>query len=686
MAYNPDDEQKVLQDYNEYYDEAIQDWSVYLSEAHKDLAFFVGNQWSSADKGFLQQEGRNAYVFNNIRRIIKQITGYQRKNRLSSICSPVEPNDQEVSDVMTDVLLYVMNRSGGYNVLSDAFEGALVTGFNLISLYMDYSADPVNGDIKICREPFNSFIIDPNFSKLDLSDCRYIIRRRYVDKDTVKLLLPGKEKEIDELSPSSGKDGKFGYMSYSMKSNTKGLYRYDEFWRRVTKKGYMLIDQETGQTRKWKGKKKQLDEFLAQYPNITVQTIYEPSVEMHVILEDKVMLTSDDSYGVNDYPFVAVIGNYSPEYDDYQYKLQGVVRGLRDAQEELNKLRSKASDIITSQVNSGWIVKEGSVKNPKDLFKTGQGVVIETSRNAMPGDVAKIQPAELSQGISLMISALQSDIMTLAGSSEELMGSAEGGNTEVSGTLSAQRAANSLVTLQSLFDNLNFAQQQLSKKIINMILANWNEAKVSRITNREIPQGIMGNIDIGQYDIQCKQATLTESQRTLEYMQLLEAQRVGVQIPQRALLRALPITNKSELMKDFEAEQQAAQEQQQKIAEQEALALRLGNASVASQLSLSTEREARAKADVGLLIERTSESVVNQSQGVLNQVRAASEIMGMRQDQLMSAIQFVMGLNEQANIKDKTRELTSSIEAEMPSSEAQQSAQPQQPQQPQQMM
>jgi len=91
---------------------------------------------------------------------------------------------------------------------------------------------------------------------------------------------------------------------------------------------------------------------------------------------------------------------------------------------------------------------------------------------------------------------------------------------------------------------------------------------------------------------------------------------------------------------------------------------KLSEAEIVSKLSLSTEREARAKADIGLLIERTSESKQNQSEAVLNQVKAAAEIQGMEQDQLMSALQFVMELQAKAEIDDKEREIVSSNVAE----------------------
>lgn len=638
------DERSILNDYDELYREASEEWSPFLAEAYRDQGFQLGNQWKGSDKSFLRAEGREAYVYNKTRTIINQISGYQKKNRLASVCMPQESRDQAKSDFASDILMYVMQKQGGYNTLSSAFEGALVTGINMMSLWMDYSQDPVNGQIKIDREPYNSFLIDPNFTKLDLSDCRYIMRRRYVDKGTAKSLIPNKASFIDGLTASPN-DGKYQYMQQSRRGSLDDLLRYDELWKRTTRKVHLIIDNRTGEVERWKGSKKELDAFKEQLPFITSKSIFEPTVELNVILEDKVVFTGVDPYGTGEFPFVPALGYYTPEYDLFEYKLQGVVRGLRDAQEEYNKMRSKAADIIKSQVNSGWMVREGSVKNPNDLYKTGQGVVIERSLDSQPSDVQKMQPAELSNTFPLMINDLEGQIMALAGVSEELMGQGEGGNTEVSGTLAKQRAANSLVTLQGLFDNLNHSQKLLGEKVLKLALSNWTPEKMMKITGKEIPEGITA--DSNQFDIIVKQTVLTDTQETMAYYQALEAKRLGINIPDSFIIQMMPIANKTELMQAFSQEAEQAQQQQAKIIEQEEMINKMQQAKIISDLSLATERRARAEADVGLLRSRTSESIENITDAQLNRAKTITEIQGQKQAGQLQAINFVKDMHNE---------------------------------------
>ena len=644
-----DSNNAIIKERNAVYEEAMQDWSVFIPEAYKDLSFYLGDQWSDSDKQYLRDSKRKAYVFNNIKRFVQQVTGYQRKNRLASICDPIEEKDQAVADINTDILLYIMQRCGGYNKLSDAFEGACITGIDLMSVWIDYSVDRIDGDIKISREPFNQFILDTKFTQLDLSDCRYILRRRYLNNDECVALIPGKSSEIQEMKPTGIQDGKFTYMPASRKGIESGLFRYDEYWKRVTRKKKLLIDGMTGESVIWNGTNAALKQYLSDYPFVEAQDITVNGVNLCITIDDVVMYDDIEPTGIDNYPFALVLAYHYPQYDKYDYSIQGIVRQLRDSQEECNRMMSKASDIIHSQVNSGWLVTEGSVTNPEDLYKSGQGVVIERKRTSQPSDVTKIMPAELSQAIPAMIEMLQRNILELGGGNQELLGVAEGGNTEVSGILAKQRSANALVTLQMLFDNLSLSQKILSEICIR-IAQKWSPAKIQRITGKHVPEGY-NDVDMSKYDVVVKETLLTDTQRNIHYLQLIEAKKAGIPIPDSAMLKALPITNKTELLQEFQQEQEFAKQQQVKINAQEELQFKIANAKIIADLSLATERRARAEADIGLLKSRTSESIQNIADAQLTQAKTITEIQGAEQSQLKEAIDTVLALQDRLQQK-----------------------------------
>jgi hypothetical protein len=634
-----------VREWQQHYEEAMELQAEWYQEAYKDLRCHLGDQWDHDDLAYLKDEGRHAFVYNKTRRNVKLVTGYQRKNRLSFYCRPQEGDDEYTSELMSDVMIWAANKDNMYNKISTAFEGCAITGLNMASLWMDPSEDPVNRDIRLAIDPFNSFVMDPYWSKMDLSDCRYIMRRRYINQDEAIALVPTERKDILGMSPMPP-DGKFIYMPYSRKGVAGDLYTYDEYWTRKMKRVKMLIDNATGEFRLWKGSDSALGQFLRKYPQVEMIETYQKSVELNIIINGQLVWTGPGPEGLKDYPFVPIVAFHHPEFDDYALRLQGIVRPMRDPQKELNIRRSSMADIWSSNVNSGWIFKEGAVKNPLDLYKTGQGVLIQLDRNSQPGDLERVKPGEIPQSFMAYSEVIDSDINTIPGINEELLGVADGGNSEISGVLAKVRSANGLTILQDLFDNLSLSQKMIGQKMLELIQANFSREKIQRITNKEVPEEIFEE-GYSKFDCVVGEGMLTDTQRSLYYAQLVQAVNSGINIPQSAIIDALPISNKSELMKKFEEEEQQKQEQKKVIDEQQEMNLKLANAKIVSDLSLAKEREARIISDISLAQERSSEASENIAQAALAKAKTISEISQMEDDRILKVLSFVNMLENQ---------------------------------------
>jgi len=659
-------DETLKKDRDDSYDEASQLWSETTEESYKNLKFYVGDQWSNEDKISLREQGRNAYVFNHARRIIKMASGFQRKNRLSSICQPVENSDDYTAELLTDCLIWQMQYEDGYNILSDAFEKSLVTSQNLISVYMDHSKDLVNGDIKMSREPYNSYLLDPYFTKRDLTDCRYLMRRRFIDKNQGKMLLPDSANDIDKL-PVGINDNKFNYMSYSRKDRAN-LLAYDEYWRQTTKKKNVLIDKLNGENTIWKGSDSQLKEFLIEYPWITSQKTWVPCIELAVFVQDELMWHGDNPYDIDCYPFVPVICFYEPEYDDYKYKMQGLMSCMRDAQEEFNKTRSSLSDILRSQANSGWIVKSGSVTNKADLYKTGQGVVIERTISSEPSDLTKIPAGDVPPGLPQFIEALASDIIQLTGANEELLGITNGSDVEISGVLAKMRAYNAVTTMQDIFDNFSFSQKLLGNVTIKMIQSNWEPEKIERITGKKVSEEFY-NKNFGKYDCVVKEGLLTDTQRQLAYAQGLAARQAGINIPDQFFIDNITIANESGLKEAYAQEAEAAKAQQAAAMEQEELLKGLEKSKIISDLSLAAERRGRMVADTALARERVAAASLDRAKTVSEIAEAGAKMKEADVNLLSNQIQQLSQLmalekeSQSMDVKEAVNEAYQEVQA-----------------------
>lgn len=660
-------DQNIIKEFDELYNEAYRSWDAFYPEAETDMRFYLGDQWNAQEKRELFQEGRNAFVFNRVRRNINMLTGYQRKHRLSSVVSPIENSDQQTADQLSQLLLYSMNYGDAYRIISDAFGGAMKTGWNLLSVWMDYRDDPVNGDICFGREPYNGFICDPYFTKLDWSDCNYIIRRKYLSPEQVASLLPHiKEKEIYELWRTGwSRDDKFTWLPYQNQPNGEDLMAYNEMYQQKWKQIPFLVDMETGDFMEFDVPKERQKAMLELYDNLKIMKRPKRYIERHIIVNDVVMKQDINPYGLNEYPFVPVVGIWEPESDQWELKLQSLVRCMRDPQREANRRRSQMIDVLDSQINSGWIANENSVVNPRSLFQTSQGKVIWRREDAPPGALEKIPPAQIPPSMFQLQELFDRDMTEIVGVNDAAFGIAESGNE--SGIMMMLRQGAAIVNLQDVFDNLRFSQKSLSQKVLKLI-QQWTPNKIKRIINQEPTQEFYSK-EFMKYDISVQEGVLTDTQRQMNFRQMVDLYQLtggpqGSPITPQMLYNAAPLQGKSETNREIEAnhqqQQQQAQMQQQQAQKMEQIQQALvqsqldyNKASSIEKIAGSKERFSRSVANMSLVDERSARAIDDRAQASLDRSKAMQELSKMSDEQIIRAIQITKMMEESARLKEE---------------------------------
>jgi len=644
----------VVQDFDTFYEEAYSAWNPFYPEAERDLKMYLGDQFDQQEKRDLFQEGRSAFVFNRIRRSINMITGYQRKHRLSSVVAPIEDSDQKTADQLSQLLLYVMNYGEGYQIISDCFGGALKTGFNLASIWVDYRDDPVNGDIRFSREPYNSFITDPYFTNLDFSDCGYILRRKYLNVDHAASMLPGQEKEVYKLFKiGHERDDKFSWLPYQRQPGGQDMMAYNEMYQQKWRNIPMLVDMETGETTEFDVPPERIKPFLDQYPQLKIVKKPKRYIKRDIILNDELMRSDENPYGLNEYPFAPCMAIFEPESDLWDLKVQSLIRCMVDPQREANRRRSQMTDLLDSQINSGWIANENSVVNPRSLFQSSQGRVIWRREDAEPGALEKIQPAQIPPSMFQLQELYDRDIIEIAGINDAAFGITE--NAQESGVMMMLRQGASIINLQDLFDNLRLFQKSISKKVLKLI-QQWKPQKVKRILNEEPTQEFY-NAEFTKYDVTVQEGILTDTQRQMYFRQLVDLRQLGAPVTGEMLAKAAPIQGKSDYAEELAAmeKQQAQQAQQQQQIEQQVMQTQsqMAQAKALSDVALSKERFTRAVANMGLEDERASKAVENRADSALQRVRAIKELQSIDDDRIVKYIQLIQMMEEMNRVKEE---------------------------------
>jgi hypothetical protein len=630
----------------------------FWSEADIDSRFKAGDQglWNDI-YGNLPAFRRRVFNFNRIRRICNLITGYQRRNRKSTIVVPIENSDEQTADQFTKVMLWAMQNDNTLETVSEAFDGAITTGMNLLSVWMDYRNDPINGDIRIDNVSYNGYLIDPFFSKHDLSDCNFIWTRKRLTKTMIRSLLPNRREEIDKMSANSINDGKFQFQPEAYNYGMQDLLTYDEYWYRDFRKQQLIVDVRTGETLEWTGNEDNLKRYLTAFPELTVIENQIQTCKLGIVVQGQVMYHGPNPMGIDLYPFVPVLAYYEPQIPYFPWRIQGVVRGLRDSQYLYNRRKAIELDILESQINSGWKYKENALINPDDVFLSGQGRGLALKETANMADVERINPPQVPPSMIELSKILGDEIQQISGVNEELLGSA---TDEKAGILSMLRQGAGLTTLQVLFDQLDGSQKLLGRIFLNLIQNNFSPGKVKRIIGEE-PAPQFYNRAFGKFDAAIEDGLNTSTQRQMQFQQLISLRELGIPVPTDLLIETSTIQNKKELIdgirKQEEQQQQMQQMQLQLSVEEQKARIKDLEAKSEANMGLGLERAARVQENRALAIERLAEAEKDRDLGTLHKVQAMKELESMDLSHLEKLLQLSEMLKQSSSSQSKEDEI-----------------------------
>lgn len=611
----------IVSDFTQDYNRAYMLLNTYYAEAYRDVGFYLGNQWSLDQMKYLNEERRNSFTFNKIRKIVNMVSGYQKAHANSSIVIPLEDGSAQTADQLTELLRHVM-QPNGYRLISKAFLGSLCSGLSWISPWIDYRGDYVNGKIDFHLDNWNDVIWDPFSTKFSLEDATFCARRKYLSKDQIKSLVPGCEREIDAMGYGN-RDEKFTYEPYARQWGLQELLAYNEYWKQRYKKGWLLIDKVTGEQKPWKGDEKRLKMMQQFFPNLTVIEGYYKTVEYNVIVENRLLYSGEDPWGIGEYPFVPFYTVFDPSYDLFQWKIQSLVRVLRDPQEEYNMRKSKLLDIVDSQIGSGWKVKSGAVSNPKSLFQSGQGKVVFFNPGFEVADAERIEAPNIPESLFALQESFDKDMTDIVDISNMNVDDTD----RMSAVLFQMKQALGMMGLGPIFDNLREAQYLLSKKVLKMI-QNYTPEKVERII-KQTPTPEFYNKTFLEYDVDIVESVMTDNQKQQAFLQAWTMKMGGAQVPDEMLWELSPFPIQKKFMEKIQAQSEAQQAAAQQEQEDKQRVNKLLEAKAFGDVALGEERLSRIKYDAALSEERLAAAQEERARSVLDVVRASKEFQEM---------------------------------------------------------
>ncbi len=595
--------QALYADFRQAHDMSWRQMDRFYHEADRDLRFYLNDQMDSQEEEYLKRQRRNALVFNKIKRVVNLVSGYQRAHRKAFRVEPRSAGDAQAVQAAHQLgkgLHTHMMAQSGYELLSKVFEqGPVKSGFGLVNLWNDFSTDPINGNLTISYVPWTSCFIDPQFTQLDLRDCSYMGRRAWVSKEEAKAIVPWAKNDIENLPKGGRRDMLFPYIKRIWNMTDQDLHALDEYWRLDHREVRIVIDTRNGRWREWpeEAGDERLSALLESQPALKVKEHIKRSVKVTYFLDGEMVYDGLDPLGIDDYNFVPFVGFFDYEHHDWQNKLQGVIRPLRDPQVESNRRRSKMLDILDSQISSGYIVEEDAPVDPEAPYQTGQGKVI-WARSGKGDRIWPQRAGDVPQGLFRMAATMDNDIMEIGGINPDMLGQSAEGEERSNSTLSATRRQQGLMTLQELFDNYYESKTILGKKMLRAMQENWTRFKVSQVIQEEPVPAFFASRELDN-TVSVEDAPMTTTQKSLEFMQKFELKQAGAPIPWKSVLINAPLEGKEELLQQVE---QAEQMQSQ-------------------------QAEIQQKLEAAKLQEDIAGAQEDRSQAKLNQAKTAAEVL-----------------------------------------------------------
>jgi len=487
--------QKRLSQIREWYDQEMRLQSANRYQMALDEDYYDSMQWSVEDAQVLMDRGQAPLVFNEIKPTIDWIIGTERRTRIDHkvLARRKDEGSRKDAEIKTMLLKYLSDVNKTPFSRSFAFESAVKAGVGWIE--SGVRGDPTEELVYTRNEDWRNVIYDSNANEMDISDARYIFRNRWLDLDIAVAYFPERADEIRSSvnSNQNEQDDEENYylgarvtqagFDYQPISNN-GKYRpYDGSARGLNARERVKMTECWYKVpvlrKKFSGGDFNNQVFDSSNPEhvdalrnqFSLYDKLEMQVRCAIFCDGGLVADSESPYNHNRFPLVPV-WCYRRRRDKAPY---GVIRGLRDPQDDLNKRQSKALWILSA---NGIIADDDAVEDWDELREEAARpdfLIIKKKGSDLIFD-RNIQMAE--EQLKLMDRNVQ-HIRNVSGITAENLGRQTNANSGVA--ITARQEQGSVSTTQ-IFDNLRLSVQLVGEIELSNVEQFYTDQKVVRIT------------------------------------------------------------------------------------------------------------------------------------------------------------------------------------------------------------
>lgn len=462
----------------------IYDQPPWRSAADREMDYADGNQLSSDVLQKLQAKGIPPSIENVIGPAIEDIAGMEAKNRTDWRVQPDSDDDPEAEQV-AKALNYKLNqaerRSGADRALGEMYLALAKIGIGWVEISRD--SDPFRFPYRVQSVHRNEIWWDWYSKRADLSDARWLLRRRWVSLDAATMMFPRHKELIMRSGMGWGNIDDLAILSSDAGSSTdlaqswdieRGWSVEEQEWRDPLGKRVCLFqlfsrDYEQAQILRMPGGRVvEVDlndpmHIMAINSGAQIEKTNVARIHSTIFLGPHVLESERSEF--SRYPLVAAFGRR----EDRTNVPYGTVRWLMYLQDEINVRASKMQWLLSA---TRTIRTKGAVKMADEVFRYEVGrpdadIILDSEHMAKAGAQFKLEyDLDLNRQQFERLSDLRNSVKKISGVSDAFSG--DGGHNTAQGlsTLVEQ----SVQSLAVLNDNFAYARQQVGELILGMIV------------------------------------------------------------------------------------------------------------------------------------------------------------------------------------------------------------------------
>lgn len=461
----------------------IENQPAWRSQADREMDYYDGNQLDSDLLRKQQAIGMPPAIEPLIGPAIESVLGFEAKTRTD--WRVTSDNGKENDDVAA-ALNYKLNqserKSGADRACSDAFKPELCVGIGWVEVSRE--TDPFKYPYRCKAVHRNEVFWDFLSVEPDLSDARYLVRRRWTDNDQVVLKFP---EMADLIRHSNGRwtdrfelsmDGGSSTNLAKSWSDERGWSIEEQQWR----------DSENGRVclyevwyRRWEqvailktpdGRVVEVDMDNPQHLEVIAAGIVKPEkvtiarMYLSYWMGPHKLHDGKSPYKHNDFPYAPFWG----KREDRTNVPYGNVRGMIYLQDNVNSLNSKMrwgmSSVRTTRTKGAIMYTDEQFR--QQISRVDADIVLDAAHMSQAGAIFKVErDFELNDQHSKMLIDSRAGIYRASGITPGFAGQQ---GTATSGLQESTQIEQATQSLADLMDNFKFGRTKVGELLLSLIV------------------------------------------------------------------------------------------------------------------------------------------------------------------------------------------------------------------------